>query len=244
MSAPAKVCRTIGVLRNLPQNIDAEKSFLGSVLLDNSVLEREILTPEDFHLQFHRQIYETMLEMWEERIGIDPVTLTDRMEKSGIDLGGGRREYIDDLTWIVPTAANARHYAQILRERTFFRRAKLLDASLAKAIDERDPEKITAIQQKIGEMAFFQDERGFNPLDIRMCVSNPPPPQEYVVGHLPDEPGIFGMLIGPDGARKSWLALHIALAVAVGRPVAQAPNGKALWPAPKSGKTLYCQFPN
>ena len=239
MTSPSKDRRPTDVLKNLPQNLEAEKSFLGSVLLDNSVLDREVLTIEDFHLQFHQQIYRTMLEMWEDRIGIDPVTLTDRMEKLGIDLGGGRREYIDDLTWIVPTAANAKHYARILREQTFFRRAKLLESSLARTIEERDPEKITAIHQKIGEMASFRDEREFKPLDIRMCVSTPPPPQEYVVGHLPDESGIFGMLIGPDGARKSWLALHMALAVAGGRPVAQAPNGKALWSAPKSGKVLY-----
>ena len=103
MNPPAKAHRPIDVLRNLPQNLEAEKSFLGSVLLDNSVLDREILTPEDFHLSFNRQVYETMLEMWEDRIGIDPVTLAERMEKTGIDLGGGRREYIDDLSWIVPT---------------------------------------------------------------------------------------------------------------------------------------------
>ena len=239
MSTPAKARRPIEILMNIPQNLEAEKSFLSSVVLDNSALDREILTREDFHLPFHKQIYETMLEMWEDRIGIDPVTLADRMQKTGVDLEGGRREFLDDLAWIVPTAANAKHYARILREQTFFRRAKLLEPSLAKAIEERDPEKILRIQQRIGEIAVTREEDGFKPLDIRMCVLTPPPSQEYIVGHLPDEPGIFGMLIGPDGARKSWLALHIGLAVAGGRPVAQAPNGKALWPAPKAGKVLY-----
>ena len=240
MSAPATTARRpIDVLKTLPQNLDAEKSFLGSIFLENSVLDLEILTPEDFNLQFHRQIYEAMLEMWEDRTGIDPVTLADRMEKAGVDLGGGKRGYIDDLSWIVPTSANSKYYAQILREQTFFRRAKLLEASIARAIEERDPEKITTIQKKFGEMEVNLEENGFKPLDIPMCVSTPPPPQEYIVGHLPDEPGIFGMLIGPDGARKSWLALHIALAVAGGRPVAQAPRGKAIWLAPKSGKVLY-----
>ena len=241
MTAPTgrRPRQTVEVLRDLPQDLEAEKSFLGSVMLDNSVLDQEILTPEDFNLQFHQQIYMTMLEMWENRIGIDPVTLSDRMEKAGIDLGGGRREYLDDLSWLVPTAANAKYYAQILREKNFFRRAKFMAASLFKAIEERDPEKIAAIQQKIGEMKPKESEDGFKPLDVRMCVSTPPPPQEYIVGHLPDEPGIFGMLVGPDGVRKSWLALHIALGVAGGRPVAQAPDGKALWPAPKAGKVLY-----
>jgi len=85
---PTKNKRPINVLRNLPQSLEAEQSFLGSVILDNSILDREDLTPDDFHLQFHRQVYKTMLKMWEERIGIDAVTLADRMDKEEINLGG------------------------------------------------------------------------------------------------------------------------------------------------------------
>ena len=85
MSAPA-ARRPIDVLRNLPQNIDAEKSFLGSVFLDNSVLDQEILTPENLHLQFHQQIHKTMLEMWGDRNG-----------KSG-DRSGGRKAGIPRRT--------------------------------------------------------------------------------------------------------------------------------------------------
>ena len=48
--------RPIDVLKNLPADIDAEKSFLGAVFLDNSVLDREILTPKDFQLESNRRI--------------------------------------------------------------------------------------------------------------------------------------------------------------------------------------------
>ena len=65
MTAPAKVRRPIDVLKALPANIEAEKSFLGSVFLDNGVLSREILTPEDFRLESHRRIYMAMCELWE-----------------------------------------------------------------------------------------------------------------------------------------------------------------------------------
>jgi hypothetical protein len=239
MTAPLRYQRPIDVLRNLPAKIEAEKSFLGSVFLDNGVLDREILTPEDFRLESHRRIYMTMLELWEDRIPIDPVILSDRLEKKDWSWHTGGFEYLDELSIVVPTAANASHYARILKEQTALRKAKILNAQHAQAIEEGDLEKISTIQQKIGEIAVIRGEDGFKPLDIRMCISTPPPPQEYVVGHLPDELGIFGILIGPDGSRKSWLALHIALAVAGGRPVALAPDGKALWSAPKSGKVLY-----
>ena len=212
MSTPA-VRRPAEVLRSLPQDLEAEKSYLGSIFLDNSILDREILTPEDFHLPFHRQIYITMLEMWENRIGIDPVTLSDRMEKDGIDLGGGRREYIDDLSLIVPTAANANHYAEILREKTFFRRAKFIAASLFKAIEERDPEKIAVVQQKIGEMGIPMAQESSRSIDVAHLA--PPIPREHIVKDLIPR-GIAIALYGPPGTGKSVFLTEMAVSVASG----------------------------
>ena len=76
-------------------------------------------------------------------------------------------------------------------------------------------------------------------LDISKATTIKPPPQKFVVGHLPEEPGNYGLIIGPDGVRKSWLALHIALAVAGGHPIAQGLDGSCLWPAPTSGRAVY-----
>ena len=213
MTASSKTRRPIDVLRTLPQKLDAERSFLGSLLLDNCVLEREVLTPEDFDLQFHQQIYRTMLEMWEDRIGIDPVTLCDHMGKAGIDLGGGRREYIDDLSWIVPTAMNATHYARILREQTFFRRARLLEASLAKAIEDRDPEKVLQIQKKVGAMVAPIAQESSHSLDVVDLV--PPIPREHIVKDWVPR-GIAIVLYGPPGTGKSVFLTGMAVSVASG----------------------------
>ena len=71
-------------------------------------------------------------------------------------------------------------------------------------------------------------------IHIDTAIRTPPPPRTYIVGHLPEESGIYGMVIGPDGSRKSWLALHIAVAVAGGRPVAGS-----LWPARPAGRVVY-----
>ena len=215
MSATAKARRTIGVLRNLPQNREAEKSFLSSAILDNSVLDREILTTEDFHLPFHKQIYETMIEMWGERIGIDPVTLCDRMEKRRIDLGGGRRECIDDLSWIVPTAANARHYARMLREQTFLRTARFLETALSAAIEEEDPEKILRIQQRIGEMGASITQESNHSLE---AADLPPPiPREHIVKDWIPR-GIAIALYGPPGTGKSVFLTGMTVSVASGEP--------------------------
>lgn len=72
-------------------------------------------------------------------------------------------------------------------------------------------------------------------MNIAIAATQTPPPQKFNVGHLPDEAGIYGLLIGPDGSRKSWLALHLAMAKALGKPIAGG-----LWSAPEtSGRVVY-----
>lgn len=72
-------------------------------------------------------------------------------------------------------------------------------------------------------------------INIGLAATQTPPPQKFNIGHLPDEDGIYGLLIGPDGSRKSWLALHLAIAKALGKPVAGG-----LWEAPETaGRVVY-----
>ena len=78
------------------------------------------------------------------------------------------------------------------------------------------------------------EEEGWRRLNIATAIGSAPPPRRYIVGHLPEEPGTFGMLIGSDGSRKSWLALQIAVAVAGGRSVAGG-----LWPEADPGRVVY-----
>lgn len=72
-------------------------------------------------------------------------------------------------------------------------------------------------------------------LNIELAATKTPPPQKFIIANLPDEDGIYGLIIGPDGSRKSWLALHFAIAKALGKPVAGG-----LWPAPENpGRVVY-----
>lgn len=71
-------------------------------------------------------------------------------------------------------------------------------------------------------------------VDIRTALENPAPAQQYIVGGLPEEEGVFGMLIGPDGARKSWVAAQICVGVATGTEIAGG-----LWEAPAKGRAVF-----
>jgi len=112
-----------------PQNIDAEASMLGSLLLDSDSLIKVIdkIGDEDFYEPRHALIYKAMQKLYELHRPIDLLTLTNQLEESNeLDQAGGS-SYVTDLTNMVPTAAHIEHYADIVREKSL--RRKLLRAS-------------------------------------------------------------------------------------------------------------------
>nr|EDZ38649.1 MAG: replication protein A [Leptospirillum sp. Group II '5-way CG'] len=213
MSAPARAPRPVDILKNLPQNLDAEKSFLGSIFLDNQVIDREILTSEDFFLDSHKKIYQAILEMWEDRIPVDSVTLSDRLEKKGWSGLTGGSKYVDDLACIVPTAANAKHYARILKEKTEERQA-IFDADrLQKSALSGVPDDIARVRAEIAKRE-DPDDRGFTIIHPCSVFKKTLPPPVYVLPSL--RPRTVGLIVAQEGTGKSFLALEVALAKATG----------------------------
>jgi len=109
--------------RPLPHNLDAERSILGAILLDNHALDlaSEKLRPEEFFLDQHRRIYERMVTLREGQHAIDLVTLTDDLARRGeLDAAGGPA-YLAQLVDGVPRVSNIEHYARIVREKALLR---------------------------------------------------------------------------------------------------------------------------
>lgn len=107
-----------------PQNIEAEQSVLGSVLLDPEALvpAMEFIESMDFYRRAHQLIFESMIELNEKNEAIDVVTITNTLESKGqIDDVGGT-PYLAELATIVPTAANVEYYVKIVEERSILRR--------------------------------------------------------------------------------------------------------------------------
>ncbi len=107
-----------------PQNLEAERSLLGGVLLDNAVLDQVIDTvrPEDFYRDAHRKIFECMVEMAERGEAIDYLTIEDNLSaKKQLESIGGAG-YIAGLTDNVPSLANVATYARIVTDKAVARR--------------------------------------------------------------------------------------------------------------------------
>ncbi len=109
--------------KNLPHNLDAERSILGSIILENNALNlaQEILKETDFYREGHRKIFRIMESLVEGSSVIDLVTLKNELQRSGdLDAVGGAA-YISSLVDGVPKSANIEYYARIVREKSILR---------------------------------------------------------------------------------------------------------------------------
>lgn len=107
-----------------PQQVEAEQSLLGGILIDNEGLPSalEILRGDEFYRDAHRIIYRAIQELFEQNEPIDLVTLASLLqEKNQLDAVGGAT-YLASLLETVPSAANVAAYAKIVNEKALLRR--------------------------------------------------------------------------------------------------------------------------
>ncbi len=109
--------------RSMPASLDAERSILGAILLDNEILPQaaESLRADDFSLDSHRRIYMRMLELNETSRPIDIVTLTEELgRKKEVEAVGGVA-YLSSLTEGLPRRENIEHYVKIVKDKALLR---------------------------------------------------------------------------------------------------------------------------
>src|SRR5215470_3177732 len=106
-----------------PQSVEMEQSVLGAILQDNHALVRvlEILQERDFYQDAHRWIFQTMVDLFQDNVPIDVLTVTERLRKKGRFEAAGGAAYLVDLVEMVPTAAHVLHHAQVVREKAVLR---------------------------------------------------------------------------------------------------------------------------
>ncbi|MBN2569536.1 MAG: replicative DNA helicase [Deltaproteobacteria bacterium] len=125
-----------------PQNLEAEQSILGGILLDNSAVNNviEILDADDFYSEAHRKIFKAIVELSEKSEPSDIVTLANNLrDKNQLDALGGEA-YLASLVNSVPSAANIAFYSKIVKEKSILRRligaaTGILNESYNSAID-------------------------------------------------------------------------------------------------------------
>ena len=107
-----------------PQNIEAEQSLLGSLMIDKDAMIRiaDLVRPEDFYKDSHSEIYTAMVDLFARHEPIDILSLSSKLEeKKKLEMIGGR-SYLMALTNSVPTASHVVHYANIVQKKATLRR--------------------------------------------------------------------------------------------------------------------------
>ena len=127
--------------RTLPHNLEAEKSVLGAILINNQAFNQaaEVIDAQDFFRDAHRRIFEKMVGLTDRSEPVDFVTLTDELTRSGELEEVGGPAYVSGLTDGVPRSANVEYYARIVKEKSTLRR--LIQASnevLVRAYDAEE----------------------------------------------------------------------------------------------------------
>ncbi|MDI3533938.1 MAG: replicative helicase [Thermosediminibacterales bacterium] len=107
-----------------PQNIEAEQSVLGSMLIEKEAIvsAAEILTGDDFYKEAHQKIFETIEELSNRGEPVDLITVVEELRKKNQLESVGGMTYIASLANSVPTAANVEHYAKIVKEKSLLRK--------------------------------------------------------------------------------------------------------------------------
>jgi replicative DNA helicase len=129
-----------------PQSMEAEVSVLGAMLLDNSVIPDiiKIIDPKAFYSTAHRIIYQSIVELYDEKKSADLIILAEALRLKGSLEQAGGPDYLATLVDSVPSTANATHYANIVKNKGLMRR--LIGATnkiMSEAYDPtEDPEVI------------------------------------------------------------------------------------------------------
>ena len=145
-----------------PQNLEAEKGVLGSILLDDSVMPEvvELVDVPDFYRDDHQVIFQAMRDLFEEGNPIDAVTLADKLTIQGVFAKIGGDETIREIVDSVPHQANAKYYAGIVRDRAAARRLGEGATELLNAVyrNQHTPQELLEIATRSIVAVKIEDE--------------------------------------------------------------------------------------
>ena len=112
------------IRRMMPNSLEAEQSVIGAMIMDREavMVASELLLREDFYHQQYGLLFEAMTELYNENQPVDVVTLQERLQKKDVPPEVSSLEYVGELVASVPTSANVKYYANIVKEKATLRR--------------------------------------------------------------------------------------------------------------------------
>lgn len=237
-----------------PHDIEAEIAVLGSMILDAEAGAAcaDLLEPRDFYHGGHGQTFQAILACWDASTACDVVLLREELEIRGTLQSAGGTAFLSRLMQSVPSAANAAHYARIVKRCALRRRMLEVGAALARAAHEPS--------EALGALTAQRAEHELSGARLQLLQTYPAYRRGSTIedGHswdladfLDEEiaaadelvEGLFtrpsvNMVFGPSGSGKSWWLLALVLDIATGpawrphcldRPVHARAQDAVLW---------------
>ncbi len=233
-----------GLLHKLPpQSTEVEQSVLGAILLEHEALVKvlEVLDERDFYQEIHRWIFQAMVELFEENVPIDVITVSERLKKKDRLEAVGGSAYLAELSEMVPTAAHVWHHANIVREKAILR-TLIHSATTIVTESYEDTDDVDLLLDRAEQVIFEISQRratsGFSNINTILKGSFKRIEQLYerkeLITGVPTgfadfdrrtaglQPSDLIIIAGRPGMGKTALGLNIAqhVGVRVGRPVA------------------------
>src|SRR5208283_1354721 len=220
-----------------PQNIDAERSILGAVLLDNAALAvaTKAIHSADFFYAHHQAIFRQMLKLADVGSPIEILTVRDALDKEGkLDEAMGA-PYLASLADGMPRVSNVEHYAKIVKEKSRLREIIRATHDLQQQAWSKDGNST----QIFADMAEFlkmssngHGDNGLIAVDVMDFLNMKLDPIDFVI-----EPILpvcnSAMIFAPTGVGKTYIMLHLAYSVAVGIPYV------FVWNIPRARPVVY-----
>lgn len=139
-----------------PQNVEAEMSLLGAILLDKEAIitVADLVEPNDFYKNTHRDIYDAMLELYAKNEPIDLLTLGNRLtERQKLEAVGGR-SYLVALSNAVPTASHVEEYANIVQRKATIRKLLAAASDITKLCFKEEDHDVEEILDEAGRQLY------------------------------------------------------------------------------------------
>ena len=166
------------IKRVMPNSLEAEQSVVGSMMLDAEaiVTAMELLTPDDFYHQQYKIVFQTMIELYAAGQPVDLITLQNKLKEKDVPQEIASLGFVRELLNAVPTSANVKYYAQIVKENSMKRR-------LIRVMDELENE-CYAGKENVNVIMDRTEKEVFELLSSRASGKDYTPIREVVMNAL------------------------------------------------------------
>ena len=160
----------VAITRIMPNSLEAEQSVVGSMIMDKQAIitAGEMLVADDFYHNQYGVMFQTMVDMNNEGRPVDIVTLQERLKEKNVSAEVYSLEFIRDLLAAVPTSANIRQYAGIVKDKSILRNIIRVNDSIANdcyAGTQKTEDILADTEKKIFDLVKNKGNHEYKPID-------------------------------------------------------------------------------